>query len=339
MTSGNISAEEWRDLVEVGKGLTSAVDLEQILGLIMDKVQSRVRASNWSLLLTDPKTGNLRFHLVKGIDPASVVKVELKPGEGVAGTVLKTGEALFVRDVQADLAFTARVDRLTGFQTKSIVCLPLKFEGRVLGVIEVVNLTDFDSFIQRQVPLLQVLTDYAAIAIEKANIIERLHRQTITDSLTGLYNDRFLYSYLQHELELARSTGEPYAIVFLDLDNFKQVVDTYGHLAGSDTLKSFAEFLKKHLIPKFAAVRFGGDEFVLLMPGCTAQAATARTEQLREWLRDEVFAPVPGASVKLTASFGVAVFPDDAAEFKALLAKADDAMYRVKKKSKDAVSC
>ena len=255
------------------------------------------------------------------------------------GYAAKTGESVFVKDVLSDERFCSKVDKVTGFSTKSVVCIPMKFEDRVLGVIEVVNLKDFDGFVEHVAPVLSGLADYAAIAVENTRLIQRLQKETITDSLTGLYNDRFLMKDLQEELMLADADEMVYSIVFLDLDNFKEVVDTYGHLAGSETLKKFAHFLKDNIPAKFPLVRFGGDEFVVFMPGLGKEKAIEVCEKTRESLNLSAIEPVPGKRVSLTASFGISSYPEDGTSLRVLLKKADEAMYRVKECSKNAVGC
>jgi diguanylate cyclase (GGDEF)-like protein len=337
--NGNISAKEWQDLFEVGKALTSVADMDHVLDLIMEKVQSRVHAENWSLLLKDQKSGQLRFKVAKGLEPEKMADVVLEEGEGFAGWTSKTGEPLFIRDVLADERFCSKVDQMTGFKTESVICIPMKFEERVLGVIEVVNLKDFDGFVKNVAPILSGLADYAAIAVENTLLIERLNKETITDSLTGLYNDRFLMRNLHEELTLADDDNMVYSVVFLDLDNFKEVVDTHGHLAGSETLKKFARFLKKNIPEKFPLVRFGGDEFVIFMPGLNKEQAKEASEKIRESLKSAVIEPVSGTRIKLTASFGISSYPEDGNNLHVLLKKADEAMYRIKDCSKNAVGC
>ncbi len=329
-----MAADALLDLIEVGKALTGTAELESVLHLIMEKVQARIEANNWSLLLKDPATGSLRFCIAWGLDQDKVSRVALAPGEGVAGVTAASGEALFVEDVSKDPRFSPRVDSMTGFKTRSIVCLPLVYENQVLGVIEVANLADFQGFIKGKIPYLKVLADYAAIAIHNANLIAELHRLTITDSLTTLHNDRFLYNYLRHELELAQASNTPFSLVFLDLDNFKTVVDTHGHLAGSQTLKLFGGFIRQKLDTKNPIVRFGGDEFVILLPGVARAQAVEIVENLQLALAEEVFAPADRARFQLSASFGIASFPEDAGDLRELLARADEAMYRAKRGGK-----
>jgi diguanylate cyclase (GGDEF)-like protein len=337
-TSEEMAADALLDLIEVGKALTGTAELEAVLRLIMEKVQARIEANNWSLLLKDPATDVLRFCIAWGLDQDKVSRVALAPGEGVAGVAAARGETVLVEDVNTDPRFSPRVDSVTGFKTRSIVCLPLIYAEQVLGVIEVANLADFQGFIRGKIPYLKVLADYAAIAIHNANSIAELQRLTITDSLTGLNNDRFLYTYLDHALEVAQESKTPVSLVFLDLDNFKTVVDTHGHLAGSQTLKLFGGFLRQQLDPKYPIVRFGGDEYVLLLPGVARARAVELVESLQRALAGERFTPAEGASFRLSASFGIAGFPEDAGDLRALLARADEAMYRAKRGGKGRIA-
>jgi diguanylate cyclase (GGDEF)-like protein len=323
--------------LEVGKLLTSSLDLKEILRLIMIKVTQCVEAKNWSLLLANPATGELTFEIVVGTHQNLIKGLRLARGEGIAGHVVEIGRSLLVGQVQKDPRFTPRVDAFTGFRTESVVCLPLKTRGTVLGAIEIINVKDMEDFESRDYPFLSILADYAAIAIENARHLERIEQMGITDEYTGLRNTRYLHQVLD---DLTRSEPAPkdvFAVVFVDVDNFKQVVDRHGHLLGSRVLKEIGESISTCLGEKDILVKYGGDEYVIVLPGRNKQAAVGLTRKILEVLRGSVYLKSEPDPVRVTASFGIAAYPEDARTKKDLLLLADHCMYEVKRSHKNGV--
>ncbi len=157
------------------------------------------------------------------------------------------------------------------------------------------------------------------------------------DSLTGLFNTRYLYKSLDKLIIENNETKEPFSLVFLDMDNFKHVVDTYGHLNGSQALKEVAETLKECLAEPSFGVAYGGDEFVLVLPQTGKNAALAHVQKIRLLMKATVYLTKKEIKLHMSASFGVATYPDDAVDSVGLLALADEAMFHIKSSGKDAV--
>ena len=166
---------------------------------------------------------------------------------------------------------------------------------------------------------------------------ERFRNLANRDSLTNLYNTRYLYSTLDSLIRYSKDTEQPFSLVFLDMDNFKRIVDTYGHLNGSQALKEVARTLKDNLAKPDFGVAYGGDEFVLVLPGKTKVEALEQIHAIRKRMKETTYLKNKGLTVHLSASFGVATFPDDADDRESLLALADDAMFSIKSRGKDAV--
>ena len=222
-------------LHDVAKALTSSLNLDSILQTIMEKMAAYFRPDTWSLLMTDDERHELYFAIAVGDASASLKAVRLKIGEGIAGWVAKHGEPLVVPDVSKDERFNSRIDDMTRWQTRSILCVPLSSKNKILGVIQLINV-DMRSFGNDQFMLLQALADYAAIAIDNARAVEKIQELTITDDCTGLYNARHLYSTIEAEVYRSIRFGYEFSVVFLDLDRFKNVNDSHGHLIGSRLL-------------------------------------------------------------------------------------------------------
>ncbi|MFO7709755.1 MAG: diguanylate cyclase [Desulfobacterales bacterium] len=171
--------------------------------------------------------------------------------------------------------------------------------------------------------------------------LRREHRKmqalSLRDNLTGLQNTRFLYQTLDKVIGESHSTGKPFSLVFMDMDNFKRVVDTHGHLNGSQALREVARTIRSLIRKPGFGVAYGGDEFVLVLPGFDKARAMAKAEAIRRKMKRTIYLSENGLAVKLQASFGLATFPEDAQDRTGLLALADQAMFRIKQTQKGAV--
>ena len=324
--------------VEIGKTLTSTLDLKQILELIMVKVSRLIEAQNWSLLLKNEVTGKLTFDIVVGINRDLIKRVSLEPGEGISGHVVQTGAPMFLSDVNDDPRFSRKADELTGFKTKSIICVPLKIHGKILGVIEIINIKNMALFETKYFPFLTILTDYAAIAIENSRLFTKIQRMNVIDEYTGLYNARYLHQILEKLIENSARRNAEFAVVFVDIDNFKTVVDSHGHLLGTKMLKELGQTITDCLFEKDILVKYGGDEYVIILPNTNKNDAKKLIEKILSAIRETTYLKSESQPVKITASFGIAMYPADAGTIKDLLILADKTMYRVKNTTKDAVA-
>ena len=323
--------------VQIGKLLTSTLDLNQILEHIMLKISKLVKAQNWSLLLLDEAAAELSFAVAVGISPESVSDIKIGLGEGIAGIVARQGEPIIITDAEHDDRICRRVDHATGFVTRSIACLPLKIHGKILGVIEVINIDNFDQFYEEELPVLSILSDYAAIAIENAQYFARIEKMSITDEYTGLYNARYLHDILEKLIKEAEKNGNELAVVFMDIDNFKQVVDTYGHLCGSQVLKEIGMTILGYLGKDDILIKYGGDEYIIILPDTNKASAKSTVEKIVTAIRESTYLADKKMPIRLTSSSGIAMFPRDAQNKKDLLIKADNMMYRIKRSSKNGV--
>ena len=167
---------------------------------------------------------------------------------------------------------------------------------------------------------------------------QRYRDQAIRDNLTGLYNTRYLYQSLADYVTTCKSGGGCLSLIFIDLDRFKHVVDTHGHLNGSRAIQEVAATIRDSLEEPEYAVAYAGDEFIVVLPGCGQEAATGRAEAIRLRILKTVYLRGQGLEVRLKASFGIATFPDHADDMTGLLAAADRALFGGKEKGRDAVS-
>jgi diguanylate cyclase (GGDEF)-like protein len=323
--------------IEFSKVLVSAYDMETLLTVVLERIKDLIPARNWSLLLVDSQTGELYFAVVVGVDPEKVKGIRLKIGEGIAGVVATSGEPIFIPNVNKDPRFSARADFATGFDTRSIIALPVRVRGEVIGVFEVVNVEDEKYFLEKYLPLLSILADYVAIAVDNVHNLQKLQARTFIDEVTGFYNPRYLACELEILLPRILADKEDFSVVFLDLDDFKHVVDTHGHLLGSQILGEVARAIHSVLRPEDSLVRYGGDEFIILMPHCSQEEALVKVRKLRQTINSTLFLQNDGINLHLTASYGIATLPQDAQDRETLLRIADRAMFRSKGRGKDGI--
>jgi diguanylate cyclase (GGDEF)-like protein len=323
---------------ELGKALTSSLQLDQVLRTIMEKIDEFLRPENWSLLLLDEAKQELYFELAVGKASPALKDVRIKIGQGIAGWVAQNGETVVVPDTAKDTRFFGKVDEKTKTETQSIVAVPVKFRDTCLGVIELINCVGPEGFDPRDLKLLEALSDFAAIALENARHVKRIHELTITDDCTTLYNARHMGFILDTEIYRSQRYNYEFSLVFIDLDYFKQVNDTHGHLVGSRLLAEIGNSLKNKCRLIDFAFRYGGDEFVLLLPQTSKENALNVARRLHKLIRESVWLAAEGLNIHVTPSLGVASYPVDSKTKEGLLHLADEAMYLVKNTSRDAVA-
>lgn len=332
--SGNLTHDQLLACVEVGKAITAQLDPDKLIATIMEKVSKLLPSETWSLLLLDEETQQLKFEISVDLEPAKVKDIRLKPGQGVAGQAALQQCILVVGDVDSCDYFYNTVDEISGQCTRSILCVPIIYGGRTLGVLEVVNAKAVDA---TSISLLTMLSDYIAIAIENTQRFHKMQEMAIRDNLTGLYNQRHLFQSLKKLISNCQANDGCLSLVFMDMDDFKQLVDRLGHLFGSRALSEVACRIKSYLEAPAFGVAYGGDEFVLVLPDYDRSQATDVALNIRKAVKEVPFLTDWGKNEELTASFGVASFPDDAHDSTSLLALADKSMFRVKTTGKDHV--
>ncbi len=318
--------------LEISKALTSELESKRLFRTILQKVSELLAAELWSLLLLDEATGKLRFEISVDLDLEMLKDIHLSLGEGIAGHVALSQKHMIVPDVRKSEFFSEIVDQQSGFTTHSIICVPVIYGGRTLGVIEVVNPCDLSA---RTVELVKLIADYTAIAVENSQRYQHIENLAIHDNLTGLYNTRYLYQSLTDQIEACKAANSTLSLVFMDLDRFKQVVDKYGHLNGSRAIQQVAATIRESLEEPAYAVAYAGDEFVVVLPGFDQVTARIKAEEMQSQIKSTVYTLDQGIEVQLAISFGIATFPDQANDLTSLLGTADRELFSVKEKSKD----
>ncbi|HEX6199601.1 MAG TPA: sensor domain-containing diguanylate cyclase [Thermoanaerobaculia bacterium] len=333
--------------------ITQELNLAENLVEILKKANEFVPSSAGSILLDDPAqkrkdraANKLTFIAAFGEKSEGLVGREIAADRGIAGHVYSTGTAYATGDAARDRHFYGAFDRETEYTTRTLVAIPIRIEQEVCGVLELINRQSRAAYAEQDLNLLEIFADYISISIQ--NVLDGRLAQEIAkrDNLTGLFNDRYLHVALTQAIERSQEAGDDLAVLFLDLDFFKRVNDTHGHLAGSQVLQEVGEILAERVsaVSAFPA-RYGGDEFVLVAPGLGLDEAVDLAEDVRTAVVETTFCRRPGEiqleplHLKgLTCSVGVATLRRHLAEDEAaaesakgtLLRLADAAMYVAK---------
>jgi diguanylate cyclase (GGDEF)-like protein len=336
------------------------MDLAENLVEVLRKANEFVPSEAGSILLDDPRRkqkdrsrNQLTFLAVFGERAEALIGQTIPADRGIAGWTYQNGRAYYSTDVAADPHFDARIDRETAYSTRSLVAIPIRIETEVCGVLELLNRVGASGYGPGDRDLLEIFAGYISIAIQ--NVLDGRIAQEVAkrDNLTGLFNDRFLHSALDQAIAECRDAGEDLALLFLDLDYFKHVNDTHGHLVGSQVLREVGALLRKRFEDgRTITARYGGDEFVIVVPGLDEEGGRELAETLREAISSAVYCAQPGEVASevldlrgLTCSIGVSHLGRSGGDAdtvvatkRRLLRGADAAMYRAKESGRDQVA-
>lgn len=306
---------------------------------ILMKTAELVGAEQASLMIFDETSQELSIKCVKGLNEKIVQNLRVKPGQGIAGLVFETGRSLLVKNVDQDQRFTER--QRVRYKTKSLICVPLRIDQRKIGVINLTDKID-GGFDENDLRLIESIASHASVALDRTDyykMSEDLRKASITDSLTDLYNRRFFQDRMSEEIERSQRHGLPVSLIMLDIDNFKQYNDTYGHLAGDEALRLTAATLKHSVRNIDRVARYGGEEFAVILPMTEIAAARDIAERIRSGVAGRYFPDdALRATVRLTASLGIASFPEHADNLLDLVGNADKALYMAKVSGKNRVA-
>ena len=322
---------EHETLIDIITTTNSHLKPEEVMDTVMTRIHDLIVCEAWSVLIVDHEADHtLGFAAAFGPGKEQLAGLKVPFGKGIAGWVAKHRHPLIVNNAQDDPRFLPKIDQDTQFVTKNILCAPLVSRGRTIGVIEMLNRPG--GFSDADLELLQVLVNPAAVAIENAYLFQETQRLTIQDDLTKLFNSRHLNHLLQLELEAAKKEGRSLSLIFLDLDGFKAVNDNYGHLQGSQSLVEIAEIIQAATRESDTAGRYGGDEFMLILPDTDMEAAYKVAETIRD-----AIAAYKLKDINMSASIGLACYPLHGTSKERLIRLADRAMYRVKENGKNGI--
>ncbi len=342
---------QWsRAFLAVARRVSSARDVTTVAAAVLEAAREIFPgATHGELMLLDETDGQLKSAGVS-LETEGVIAsktIEMSPGEGLAGTLLASGRALVwptaldVSMAQSNLreATRMRIREAGSGLPRSAIGAPLRPpDSGIVGTLVLTSRRREDLFTEDDLPTMQALADAAARTIDLARRHEADMDQALLDSVTGLVSHRQLVDALDKEVSRAARADETVAAIFSDLDEFKAINDIWGHETGNRVLAMYADVLRGTLRREDTAARFGGDEFVCILPGADRAQAIAVAERIRQ--RFAALAAddaVVGAS-RASVSTGIAVFPMDADSADGLLNAADAQLLRAKQARSQALS-
>jgi diguanylate cyclase (GGDEF)-like protein/putative nucleotidyltransferase with HDIG domain len=330
------AAAEMAAVCDVAHSLAEQETLEQICAVVVNRALALLPADTAVLYLKCPRDQELIAHAVEGKYRDKLQGMTMQVGEGAAGWVAKNQQPRV--NVSAALDVARRFTPEENMELSAATAVPLVHGPENLGVLAVYTL-GYSVLSDHHLHVLNILAEHAAAAIQNTRRVERHREMAYTDPLTGLANSRGLVRHLERLLHSTRPTGKKsdcaFSVVMLDLDRFKEVNDTLGHLRGDDLLREVAEQLTGISRPGDVLCRYAGDEFVLLVPSVDQRQADRVATRVRRAI--DAIAAVDG-KVKIGASVGVASFPEDGDDGRTLINVADRRMYEDKFQRRRSVS-
>ncbi len=313
-------------LNNISKTAISSEDSEQMLAEIVAEIQKNFRFDHIGIGIFDYATKDIEIKAEAGTT-AQAKGRRIPLGLGIVGRVARTGEIALVQ--------TSGEGHLQGIlsEARSVLCLPITWGDSLMGVLNVESREE-DAFTPQDKLIMSTLADLLAAALHNAFVFQKLEQQAITDALTGIKTRRYFWEAVSSEWKRASRSGRPFSVVLVDLDKFKEVNDTLGHLEGDLVLARVGRVLEQKCRQSNVVARYGGDEFVILMPETGVEQAQVLAERLRLWVATDPML----SEHRITGSFGVASFPAHGFSAEDIIRVADAGMYVSKHAGGDRVS-
>jgi diguanylate cyclase (GGDEF)-like protein/putative nucleotidyltransferase with HDIG domain len=313
-------------LYQIAQTMGTSLGVSDTMALIASKLTSLVPFSACTLFLYDENSNLLKCRFATGTDYELMQQLTLKGGQGINGWVARNRRPLVNARPSGDLE--AAGSSLPTTLQSALVC-PLLLGDRIIGTLAVYHTTSsFYGDDHRR--LLDRVCEQAAAVIHNSIVFEQTHEASLTDPLTNLPNTRFMVNHLARELSRADRGNAEVSLLVMDLNDFKDINDTFGHHVGDRALREIAQVLRGAIRPYDVCVRYAGDEFIVVLAGCGWDEAEYKRLELQEAVESLVFEPKPGVRMPLSISAGASVFPHDGDSHEVLMAKADRRMYRNK---------
>jgi diguanylate cyclase (GGDEF)-like protein len=310
--------------------------LDDLADFVSDRAVQIVEAERASLMIVDEGAGEL---VVRGFKGAEKEKkgLRMKIGQLVAGWVAQEGEAMLVRDIETDPRMKLQL-RNSQYKTKSFISLPLKADHKVVGVINVTDkLAEMDVFTEEDLRYLSLLAHQTVIQIENIRLCEKLSSLAVTDALTGIFNHRYFQEGLNIEILRAQRYLHALSLIIFDIDGFKSYNDQYGHQEGDRVLKHVSQEIRKNVRQVDVICRYGGDEFVVILPSTNVKGAKFVADKIRASVASLDLLNVENHKViRVTISGGVAEFKEGMHK-EELINLADRALYKAKSEGKNRI--
>src|SRR3954453_12732822 len=321
-----LRSRQFAFLNSVSKTAISSEDAEQMLAEIVGHIQRNFRFDHIGIGILDYATKEIEIRAEAGTTAHEKGK-KIALGTGIIGRVARTGETA--------LLHTPEPGQLQSLlpTSRTVLRMPITYGDTLMGILNVESESE-RAVADDDVLVMNTLADLLATALHNSFVFQKLQQQSITDGLTGIKTRRFFWEALSSEWKRASRSGRPFSVVLVDLDKFKEVNDTTGHLEGDLVLARVGRLLENKCRQSNVVARYGGDEFIILMPETGVEQAQILAERLRLWLATDPML----SEHKITGSFCVASFPVHGFQIEDLIRVADAGMYVSKHAGGDRVS-
>ncbi len=325
---------ELTTLFEIGKTVSSSLSLGKTLNIVLESAMEVTAAEAGSIALFREDTGELVIETAKGFS-ADFLKThcwKTRP-EGMTAKIISQVEPLIIGDTEKESVFNNPLALREGI--RSLIAIPLIFDERIIGILYVDNFEP-RTYSPSEIRLVSILANQAAVAINNAQMHEKVRWLAITDGLTEVYNHRFFQEELSKEVKRAERYGHSLSVIMMDIDYFKNYNDRFGHKKGDEVLKMMANLLTKYTRKSDLVARYGGDEFVVILPETTKEKALELADRMRIRIEKSNLAWIESANhMKLTISLGIAAYPTDATTAALLVDKVDGVLYKAKESGRN----
>jgi diguanylate cyclase (GGDEF)-like protein/putative nucleotidyltransferase with HDIG domain len=313
-------------LYEIAQAMGTSLGVSDTMALISSKLSKIVPWSGCALFLQHADTKSLKCRFATGVDAPRLLNAEIRVANDLAAWVARNGHTLI--NGQPSVTFQAAgLDTATVLQA-AIVC-PLQYNDAFIGCLALYHV-EANHYTDDHRRLLERVAEQAGAVLHNSIVFEQTQEDSLTDPLTGLPNRRSMFVHLASELARAERQNSHVAVIVFDIDGLKTINDTYGHNVGDQALRAVATCLQGALRPYDLCVRYAGDEFITVVSSCSEEEANAKRRELQKSITEIEIDVRGGSRLKLGASAGVAIFPDNGRTYEALLAAADHRMYRDK---------
>jgi diguanylate cyclase (GGDEF)-like protein len=321
--------------------LSAVQSYHDLLQTVLDRTAELLLAEQGSIMLIEKETDALLVEASRGALHEPAQKIRIPRGVGIAGGVVERGEPMLVENIELDPRIGKK--NRAHYRTSSFVSVPLKIENHVVGVMNFADKATGVFFDDVDLRLAQTCASHAAIVLDRKELCEntaKLKRQAITDHLSGLLNRGGILGRLREELSRSHRFSKTMSLVMLDIDGFKKINDIHGHATGDRVLRRVSEIILGAVRSIDISGRYGGDEFLVLLPETDMFFATHMAERVRSDIaQTDLSQELPDRIVKnITVSIGIATYPSHGTSPEVLIDHADEALYRAKANGRNRVS-
>ena len=317
--------KEIQALYEISRVLGKSLKLSETLSLLADKIGNLVPYTSAAIFLLDSQEGKLVPYHTVGMHSDLLEDLELFVGDGITGWVAAHKQYLMNVSPAPDFGKAEVLHE----SFRNCLVMPLTLSDTIVGVISLYS-TQAEEYHQDHLRFMETIADHAATAIRNAIIYEETQENAYTDLLTGLPNLRFFHVFMDRELKRAARLEQPLTLLMMDLENFKEVNDRFGHEVGNRLLVQIAQLLGDQLRDSDKCIRYAGDEFIAILPGLGKEQSVGAIERIQKNLDNYQFQVDDKETANIGISVGAASFPEDGRNPDLLLVVADQGMYRNK---------